>query len=387
MPEVGDYPGVSGAHLAVAKNYSSPLLQGPPLCDELLALVEHMFTDEEADIVQHLKPLRFKNSAGLAATTGRPRGEVETVLKRLALDKHVILSFGKEGRERYLIMPIVPGTFELTLMRTSADSVTPWDRRFASLFEDLFSTGYYLDYIDKPIDSVRYLPVGEFIKTEPMALPSDRLEEILERYDNFAVGVCQCRLTKNMSGEGCGRMLETCTAVGPWAPVMVRRGQMREVSMRDVLEIKAQAESEGLVTWMMNEESGRFSSALCSCCGCCCDALRSITEFNTPGIIAPPHFMPRINQESCNACGKCVKACPMGALRLLEEGGQNRLVTIPERCIGCGLCSVTCPQGAISMQEVPDYRKPPGGYATYFARYLPNIVHNVWKVWSARRRE
>ena len=387
MPQVGHYPGVSRAHLAVARNYSSPLLQGPPLCDELLELVEHMYTGEEADVVQHLKPLRFKNGAALAAATGRPCREVEAVLRRLAHEKHVILCFGKEGGERYFIMPIIPGTFELTLMRTSADSVTPWDHRFASLFEALFSTGYFMEYVDKPTDSVRYIPVGESIKSEPMALPSDHLEEILERYDDFAIGVCQCRLSKQLAGEGCGRMLEACTIVGDWAPAMVRRGQMRKASLRDVLEIKAQAESEGLVTFVLNEESGRFTSGLCSCCGCCCGALRSITEFNTPGMIAPPHFMPHVEHKACTVCGKCVKTCPMGALYISEEVGQSRLVKSPERCIGCGLCSVACPEGTIAMREVPDYRKPPGGYASYFARYLPNMMSNVWKVWSSRRRE
>lgn len=156
--------------------------------------------------------------------------------------------------------------------------------------------------------------------------------------------------------------------------------------MRDVLEIKAQAESEGLVTFVINEESGRFSSGLCSCCGCCCGALRSITEFNTPGMIAPPHFMPHIELKACTVCGKCVKACPMGALHISEEVGQSHLVKSPERCIGCGLCSVVCPEGAIAMREVPDYRKPPGGHASYLARYLPNMVSNVWKVWSSHRR-
>jgi len=46
MRRLGDYPGVSRAHLDVAKSYSSPLLLGPPICDEFIALVEHMYTGE-----------------------------------------------------------------------------------------------------------------------------------------------------------------------------------------------------------------------------------------------------------------------------------------------------------------------------------------------------
>jgi Fe-S-cluster-containing hydrogenase component 2 len=186
-------------------------------------------------------------------------------------------------------------------------------------------------------------------------------------------------------GEGCGRSLEVCTAMGTWAPEMVRRGQMKQASREDVLEIKRGAEKEGLVSWMMNEESGKFTNSSCSCCGCCCGALRSISEFNTPGFIAPPHFMPGIDHQACNSCVKCVKVCPMGALHMLEEGETKRLLHKPERCIGCGLCVVACSEEALTLKEVEGYKEPPSGWPAYLAKYARNHLVNSWKVWSTRR--
>src|SRR5674536_131704 len=66
MQQTAEYPGVTRPHLVLAKAYSSPALSGPPMCDELVALMEHMFTDEEAAIVQHIKPFRAKSAANLA---------------------------------------------------------------------------------------------------------------------------------------------------------------------------------------------------------------------------------------------------------------------------------------------------------------------------------
>lgn len=385
MPQAADYPGVSRAHLDIARSYSSPLLLGPPMCDELVALVEHMFTEEEAQVARHIKPMRPKTAASLAAKTGRTIDEVEEILERITREKRVVFYFRLGAKERYAFLPLVPGTFEMAHMRTSTDSVTPWLRQFSSLFEQLYETGFTVEYLHKPVNPVRYLPVGEAIESQPMALPSDRLEVILDRYDDFAVGICQCRLVKENIGEGCGKMLETCTVVGEWAPEMVNRGLMRQASREDVLQIKRAAEKDGLVTWMVNEESGRFTSALCSCCGCCCAALRTVSEFDTPGFIAPPHFMPRIDEKNCTLCEKCVEVCPMKALSVAGEGDARRLVHHPERCIGCGLCVVACPKDAMTMREVPDYREPPGGWLSYLARYVPGYVSNYWKVWSSRR--
>ncbi len=382
---VGDYPNLSRAYLRLAKAYSSPALLGPPLCDELVALVQHMFTEEEAEIACHLKPWRPRTAASLARDSGRPLQEVREVLRRLAHEKFVLFSIGKGEKERYGLLPIVPGTFEHVLVRKSPEEVTEWHRRFAELFEALFRTGFTAAYTRKPVHAVRYLPVQEAVEALPMALPSDRLEVIMDEYRDFAVGVCQCRLTKSILGEDCGRPLETCMVMGDFVPALVRDGRMRRVDREEALEIKREAEKAGLVTWMMNDRSAKYFRCSCSCCGCCCDALRQISEFNAPGFIAPPHYLPHLHASRCDGCGKCAKACTMGAISLVGEGERKVHRHIQERCIGCGLCVVACPRGALFLREVPAYRQPPANFLAYIARYGRNFAINSLREWLSRR--
>ena len=380
-----DYTGATRAHLEIARRYASPLLLGPPMSEDLLALVRHMYSEEEAELVRHLKVHRPATAVRLSRASGIPLEEARRILKTLAHEKFVLGFFGKADAEKYVLLPLVPGTFEMVLMRASKDTVTPWHRRFAELFEALFSTGFAADYMRVPIDSVRYIPVGEALPAVPEAMPCDRLESILERYDRFAIGVCQCRLSKGLVGEGCGRLLETCTAFGDGVPMLVREGKMREASMRDVIEVKREAESQGLVTWMFNVDYDARFNGSCSCCGCCCGALRSITEFNTTGFISPPRYVPVLNTKECNLCGACGKVCPTGAMAVEESGGQKRHAFRSERCIGCGLCAVSCKQDALTLEENADFFELPRNWNRYLLRYAPAFIRNVLHTWRDRR--
>lgn len=262
------------------------------MSEKLIALIEHVFTVEEAEVLRHLKPLRSKKASSIARVAGRSVDETTEILKGLAHEKCVILGLLQDGRERFSLLPIVPGMFESALMRPSEDMLGEWHRGFAELYEDLYDTGYLADNIGKPAPFIRYIPVGEIIDTIPAALPSDRLEGMLERYDEYAIMVCQCRVSKKLTGDGCGRMLETCTAFGDIAGWLVRNGKAKSASMGDVVDMKRAAESEGLVTWMFNIGTGSRYNGSCSCCGCCCGALRSVTQFHAPGLIAPPPLYP-----------------------------------------------------------------------------------------------
>ena len=183
-------------------------------------------------------------------------------------------------------------------------------------------------------------------------------------------------------GKGCGKPLGNCLVIGQWAERGIQQGWLRPVDKTEALAVKAEAESLGLVTWMMNVESSRGQCS-CSCCGCCCHALRMVSEFNVPSLFAPPHFLPRFDPARCTSCGKCARTCPMGAI-VVDPGAKTQEHRI-QRCIGCGLCALACDrQRAIAMEPVPDYKLPYWSWYALIARAAPQMLRSSWRVWRSR---
>lgn len=56
----------------------------------------------------------------------------------------------------------------------------------------------------------------------------------------------------------------------------------------------------------------------------------------------------KIDEEKCNGCGLCVKACHEGAIGLVN--GKAKLLR-DDYCDGLGNCLPVCPTGAISFEE------------------------------------
>ena len=59
--------------------------------------------------------------------------------------------------------------------------------------------------------------------------------------------------------------------------------------------------------------------------------------------------VPRIDEQKCTSCGKCVEFCEYHAL---ARFGQKVMV-FDNLCHGCGGCSILCPEGAISEEDRP----------------------------------
>ncbi|MBE6751203.1 MAG: 4Fe-4S dicluster domain-containing protein [Ruminococcaceae bacterium] len=64
----------------------------------------------------------------------------------------------------------------------------------------------------------------------------------------------------------------------------------------------------------------------------------------------------KINEEKCNGCGACAKACHEGAIEMVK--GKARLIR-EDYCDGLGDCLPACPVDAISFEEreAPEYNE------------------------------
>jgi Pyruvate/2-oxoacid:ferredoxin oxidoreductase delta subunit len=199
---------------------------------------------------------------------------------------------------------------------------------------------------------IKIIPVDKALDAaEEFVLPSQTVEEIVNKFDDIAVGYCFCRQRRSLLGNNCSTDAPTlnCFTFGKSARHTVAQGFAKPVSKEKALEIMKEAQQAGLIHKAFHPGSRETSpeTSICNCCKDCCDTL-NLWRNGTLPLINSTYHLSVIDTESCTGCGTCVEWCPTDAIMLNEDGLAQR---DENACFGCGVCSRFCPEEAISLKE------------------------------------
>lgn len=317
----------------------------------------------------------------LKQSSGLPEEEIDKKVKALAKRGVIFNQPNSKGVMVFRLLPLFNvGTFEYKFMGKLEK--TEKDKEISALFNQLFVDLKSLvqnnyDLIvpmlmsAPPVD--RTVPVLEnAAKNEPVKIvinekidggtdkivPSQRVEELIQKFDEIALGHCFCRHYKDMSGTPCKQTndRETCFTFGKSARFTSEQGFARMISKEEAIRVLRKAEEDGLVhkAYHPNFDTSKDETSICNCCKCCC--ANGVDNMIAP-VTNTTNYLAMVNEDLCIGCGKCVKECHTYAAYLKDNKKAGRK---EEFCIGCGLCARFCPQNAIAMMEgVRIVRIPP----------------------------
>ncbi|MBK9797182.1 MAG: 4Fe-4S dicluster domain-containing protein [Holophagaceae bacterium] len=327
--------------------------QGAPPSELLFQILKVLFTEEEAGLVA-LLPVRPFTAAHAAKVWQKSEVACLAILDRLA-DRGMLLDLEQpDGTRTFVLPPPMAGFFEFSMMRVG----NGYDQK---LLAELFH-----QYLNVEEDFVRELFAGGETQLGRVfvhegALPGDALQvldferasEVVRTASHIGIGTCYCRHKMEHLGKACQAPLDICMTFNGTAGSLIRHGVARRVDATEGLDLLAQAREGHLVQFGENVRDR--VAFICNCCGCCCEAMLAAKRFAVLNPIATTNFLPEVEAQGCNGCGKCVEACPVEAMGLVSLGDPQK----PKRkkahleeplCLGCGVCVRVCPNQALRLR-------------------------------------
>lgn len=211
----------------------------------------------------------------------------------------------------------------------------------------------------RPAGAKNMIPVGLRIKSRPVVLTTDiAMQAVREASFVSRAHQCICRVERKCQNYSPGF---GCLYLGEGARGIVAKGNAKEITVEEGLDVVRQARELGLihmVLWTRRDLGAPGGDAdhalkLCSCCPCCCISCRT-----GDGMQAYIDGMAGLGiaraDEGCTSCGECEQACYFKAIYVGEDGPE----IYADRCKGCGRCETACRQGVLkvySLEQVPVY--------------------------------
>jgi NAD-dependent dihydropyrimidine dehydrogenase PreA subunit len=345
---------------------------GTPLAigDNLINILRFILPDEEAlAFIKFFKNKITQTMEQLKETTSLSEEEILRNVEKLAKIGLIFDQPNRHGLMVYRLMPFIDvGVFEYTFMGELEDNKA--NRELAQLFHKLTSDlkgRLKQDYdvvvkfmktrapVDRTIPFTENKATGDEIEIvvdesleipEEKILPVQKVEEIVEKFDDIAVGHCFCRHQRDLMGDPCKQsdIRENCFTFGKSARFTADHGFARLITKEEALDIIRRSDDDGLVhkAYHPHFDTTKDETSLCICCNCCCGQAGSET-FN----VNATNYIALVDQEACTGCGICVEKCHTGTMQLNDED----VADVGDKCIGCGVCAYFCPEQAISLKE------------------------------------
>lgn len=322
--------------------------QGAPPSDTLYKILEILFSEKEASLVAQL-PIRPFTVKKAASIWGVSHEEASKVLQGLA-SRCVLLDIESKDETRYVLPPPMAGFLEFSMMRTRNDI----DQH---LLGELFYQ--YMNVEEefvKELFSATETNLGRvFVNEEVLGnmpeavqvLNFEKASHIIKSAKHIGIGMCYCRHKMEHVGKNCNAPIsDICMTFGNAADALIRHEYARRIDSSECLEILAKTYDYNLVQFGENVQND--VSFICNCCGCCCEALVGAKKFGSLHPIETTGFLPKLNEETCIGCGKCVKACQIDIIKMTT----TKLPEIDENlCLGCGLCVRVCPNKSLMLES------------------------------------
>ncbi|MBU1241196.1 4Fe-4S dicluster domain-containing protein [Myxococcota bacterium] len=347
------------AHLTVKSGYRdlekriNRFPQGAPPSELLFKILSLLFSENEARLVSRM-PIRPFTLQKIAGIWRMSEEEAERICNDLA-DRGMLVDLVDEHTQTYVLPPPMAGFIEFSLMRVRKD-----------VDQKALSELYYR-YLNVEEDFVRELfTVGEtqigrvFVEESALVrdntlqvLDYERASHVINDASHIGIGVCYCRHKMEHVGKNCDAPMDICMTFNTSAASLIKHGIARSVDAAECLDLLALAREKNLVQFGENVQ--QRVNFICNCCGCCCEALLAAQRFGFMNPVATTGFLPVVNTDLCNGCGKCVDVCPVEALSLVSANDphkpKKRRAKVDERiCLGCAVCIKNCTPNALTLK-------------------------------------
>ncbi len=311
-----------------------------------------LFSEKEAQLVSLLpiKPFTAQKAANIwKMNFTRARKVLDTLAGRA-----ILLDMDVKGETRYVLPPPMAGFFEFSMMRIRKDID---QKALGELFYQYLNVEE--DFI-KDLFTLGETQLGRVFVHEPVlsrdnalhVLDYERASHVIKTASHMGISTCYCRHKMLHVGKNCDAPMQICMTFNTSARSLIKYGHARAVDQKEGMDLLARAYESGLVQFGENIRQG--VNFICNCCGCCCEAMIAARRFAMMNPVHTTNFLPRVTEDTCNGCGKCVSACPVEAMTLVSANNprklkQKKACLNRDICLGCGLCVRVCDANSLCL--------------------------------------